>query len=88
MSEIQYVWGSPDVPTAQCAISSIAQAMYEKGVMAIGRWITGDGRDPKMGVLSPVFFDEEEGGKRVDCLLWTQVSDTSPSTGRTEHHIN
>lgn len=35
--------------------------------MAIARWVTKDGMDPKMGVLSPVVFDE------VDCLLWVQV---------------
>ena len=35
--------------------------------MAIARWVTKDGMDPKMGVLSPVVFDE------VDCLLWAQV---------------
>lgn len=41
--------------------------MYEKNVMAIARWVTKDGMDPKMGVLSPVVFDE------VDCLIWAQV---------------
>ena len=35
--------------------------------MAIARWVTKDGMDPKMGVLSPVVFHE------VDCLLWAQV---------------
>lgn len=73
MGEIQYIWGNPDNATAQCAISSIAQAMYEKGVLAVGRWVTGDGRDPKMGVMSPAFFNNEEENKRVDCLLWAPV---------------
>jgi ATP-dependent DNA helicase 2 subunit 2 len=41
--------------------------MYEKNVMAIARWVTKDGMDPKMGVLSPIVFDE------VDCLIWAQV---------------
>jgi ATP-dependent DNA helicase 2 subunit 2 len=41
--------------------------MYEKNVMAIARWVTKDGMDPKMGVLSPVVFDQ------VDCLIWAQV---------------
>lgn len=41
--------------------------MEEKKVMAIARWVTKDGADPKMGVLSPSIFD------KVDCLLWVQV---------------
>ncbi|KAE9397612.1 SPOC domain-like protein [Gymnopus androsaceus JB14] len=63
MGEIQYIWGNPDNATAQCAISSIAQAI----------WVTGDGRDPKMGVMSPAFFNNEEENKRVDCLLWAPM---------------
>jgi ATP-dependent DNA helicase 2 subunit 2 len=35
--------------------------------MAIARWVTKDGADPKMGVLSPSIFD------KVDCLLWVQM---------------
>ncbi|KAJ3774869.1 SPOC domain-like protein [Lentinula raphanica] len=67
MGEVQYIWGNPDNPTAQCAISSIVQAMYEKGVLAVGRWVTGDGRDPKMGVMSPALFE------KVHCLLWVPM---------------
>jgi len=37
--------------------------------MAIARWVTKDGADPKMGVLSPSIFEN------VDCLLWVQVRD-------------
>ncbi|KAK0232849.1 SPOC domain-like protein [Armillaria fumosa] len=67
MGEIQYVWADPSSPQQQVALSSIVQAMYEKGVMAIARWVTKDGMDPKMGVLSPTIFD------KVDCLLWAQM---------------
>ncbi|KAF5377271.1 hypothetical protein D9615_006424 [Tricholomella constricta] len=67
LGEIQYVWGDPASAQQQVALSSIVQAMYEKNVMAIARWVTKDGMDPKMGVLTPVVFDE------VDCLLWTQM---------------
>ncbi|KAJ4465497.1 SPOC domain-like protein [Lentinula edodes] len=67
MGEVQYIWGNPDNPTAQCALSSVVQAMYEKGVLAVGRWVTGDGRDPKMGVMSPALFE------KVHCLLWVPM---------------
>lgn len=67
MSEVQYIWADPASPSQQVALSSIAQAMEEKQVMAIGRWVTKDGADPKMGVLSPSIFEN------VDCLLWVQV---------------
>jgi len=67
MSEVQYIWADPSSPSQQVALSSIAQAMEEKQVMAIARWVSKDGADPKMGVLSPSIFDN------VDCLLWVQV---------------
>ncbi|KAJ7071583.1 SPOC domain-like protein [Mycena amicta] len=67
MGEIQYIWGDPSQPEQQVAISSIAQAMFEKDVMAIARWVTKDGMDPKMGVLAPGI---DEG---VDFLLWSHM---------------
>lgn len=67
MGEVQYVWADPAQPAQQVALSSVAQAMFEKGVMAIARWVGRDGSDPKMGVLSPSVFEE------IDCLLWVQV---------------
>lgn len=67
MGEVQYVWADPTQPQQQVALSSIVQAMYEKGVLAIARWVSRDGMDPKMGVLAPTVFE------KVDCLLWAQV---------------
>lgn len=67
MGEVQYIWADPDSPIQQVALSSIVQAMYEKGSMAIARWVSRDGMDPKMGVLEPTVFDG------VDCFLWVQV---------------
>ncbi|KAF8523097.1 SPOC domain-like protein [Hysterangium stoloniferum] len=65
IGEVQYVWASPDSAREQIAFSSIVQAMFEKGAMAIARW-AGRG-DPKMGVLMPRMLDD------VDCFLWVQV---------------
>ncbi|KAH0590171.1 hypothetical protein H2248_000344 [Termitomyces sp. 'cryptogamus'] len=67
MGEIQYVWADPNSAKQQAAFSSIVQAMYEKDAIAIARWVTKDGMDCKMGVLTPVVWDE------VDCLLWAQM---------------
>ncbi|GLB36606.1 putative SPOC domain-like protein [Lyophyllum shimeji] len=67
MGEVQYVWADPASAQQQVALSSIVQAMYEKNVMAIARWVTKDGMDPKMGVLTPVVLEE------VDCFLWVQM---------------
>ncbi|KAI3621834.1 ku family dna [Moniliophthora roreri] len=36
-------------------------------LMAIARWVTRDGMDPKMGVLAPTLFEN------VHCLLWAQM---------------
>ncbi|CAK5280012.1 unnamed protein product [Mycena citricolor] len=70
MGEIQYVWGDPNQPESQVAISSIARAMDQAGkeMMAIARWVTADERDAKMGVLFPSVNDEG-----ADCLLWAQM---------------
>ncbi|KAF8736633.1 hypothetical protein AX14_014210 [Amanita brunnescens Koide BX004] len=67
MGEISYVWADPSSPHQQAALSSIVQATYHKGSMAIARMITRDGMDPKMGVLCPTVFD------KVDCFLWAQM---------------
>ncbi|KAJ7674432.1 SPOC like C-terminal domain-containing protein [Mycena rosella] len=67
LGEIQYVWGDPAQPEQEVAISSIAQAMYEKNAMAIARWVSKDGMDAKMGVLAPCIAEG------VDCLLWAQM---------------
>jgi ATP-dependent DNA helicase 2 subunit 2 len=67
MGEISYVWAEPSSPHQQAALSSIVQAMYQKGSMAITRLVTRDGMDPKMGVLYPTVFE------KVDCFLWVQV---------------
>lgn len=67
MGEVQYIWADPGSPRQQVVLSSIAQAMARTKVMAIGRMVSRDGMDPKMGVLTPCIFD------KVDCLLWVQV---------------
>ncbi|KAH7926187.1 SPOC domain-like protein [Leucogyrophana mollusca] len=67
MGEVQYIWADPGSPQQQVALSSIVQAMYEKDVMAIARWVSKDGMDPKMGVLAPSMFE------KIDCLLWVQM---------------
>ncbi|KAJ3514927.1 hypothetical protein NLJ89_g2081 [Agrocybe chaxingu] len=83
MGEIQYIWADPSSPQQQVALSSIVKAMqggfeiYDdktrekketRPLLAIARWVTKDGMDPKMGILWPNSFDN------VDCLLWCPVS--------------
>lgn len=67
MGELSYVYASPTSIPDQLAFSSIVQAMYEKGVLAIARMVSREGADPKMGILSPVVWPN------VDVLLWVQV---------------
>uniref|UniRef100_A0A8H7Y8Y4 ATP-dependent DNA helicase II subunit 2 n=1 Tax=Psilocybe cubensis TaxID=181762 RepID=A0A8H7Y8Y4_PSICU len=64
MGEIYYIWADTSRPVEQVALSSIVQAMNERKLMAIGRFVSRDGMDPKMGVLAPILFED------VDCLLW------------------
>lgn len=83
MSEVQYIWADPSSLREQVALSSIVQAMYVKGAMAICRWVSRDGADPKMGVLSPCVFDN------VDCFLWVQVrAETFCSGCSTEQELD
>lgn len=67
MGEVSYIWADPSSAQQQIALSSIVQGMYEKGVMAIARWVSRDGADPKMGVLSPNMASD------ADSLLWVAV---------------
>ena len=67
MGEVQYIWADPGSPRQHVALSSIVQGMTRAKVMAIGRMVSRDGMDPKMGVLTACSFE------RVDCLLWVQV---------------
>ncbi|EIW86315.1 SPOC domain-like protein [Coniophora puteana RWD-64-598 SS2] len=67
MGEVQYVWADPSSALQQVTLSSVVQAMADKDVLAIARWVMRDGADPKMGVLCPSQFD------KVDCLLWVQM---------------
>lgn len=67
MSEVTYVWADPAQPLQQVALSAVVQAMYEKGAMAIARWASRDGMDPKMGVLRPTMFE------KADCFMWVQM---------------
>ncbi|PPQ66770.1 hypothetical protein CVT26_009756 [Gymnopilus dilepis] len=67
MGEIQYIWADPASPQQQVALSAIVQAMADSKRMAIARWVSRDGMDPKMGVLLPVV---QEG---VHFLLWAQM---------------
>jgi ATP-dependent DNA helicase 2 subunit 2 len=67
MGEVQYIWADPGSPNQQVALSSIVQGMRAAKVMGIARWVSKDGMDPRMGVVTPCIFD------KVDCLLWAQV---------------
>ncbi|KAJ7785660.1 SPOC domain-like protein [Mycena metata] len=67
LGEIQYIWGDNTRADQEVALSSIAQALYEKNAYAIARWVSKDGMDAKMGVLAPCIADG------IDCLLWAQM---------------
>ena len=64
MGEVSYVWADPGSGASQLAISSVVQAMLARNVIAIARYVSRDGMDPKMGVLVPRAFED------VDCFLW------------------
>ncbi|KDQ17714.1 hypothetical protein BOTBODRAFT_155793 [Botryobasidium botryosum FD-172 SS1] len=67
IGEVQFIFADPNSARAQVSLSSIVQAMYIKGAYAIVRWVSGDGRDVKMGVVAP---RTEEG---LDYLVSVQM---------------
>ena len=67
MGEVSYVWADPSSGEQQIVFSSLVQAMLSRDVVAIVRWVSREGMDPKMGVLIPREFE------KVDCFLWVQV---------------
>ncbi|KAI0079062.1 SPOC domain-like protein [Panus rudis PR-1116 ss-1] len=67
MSEVYYIWAEPKTSMSQVALSSLVRAMEDSGLVAIARWVTRDGMDPKIGILEPrVDVD-------ADCFLWVKV---------------
>ena len=76
MGEVQYIWADPAQPRQQIALSSIIRAMFKEKVYAIGRWVSKDSADPKMGILAPCKFPD------VDCLLWAPVSSLKNSLAK------
>ncbi|KAI6153115.1 SPOC domain-like protein [Pisolithus tinctorius] len=67
LSEVYYVFADPTSAPDQIAFSSVVQAMFEKGFLAIARMVRTDGSEPKMGVLSPTVWP------KVDLFLWVQL---------------
>ena len=49
MGEIYYVWGDTNSGRDQAAFSSFVRAMLAKDTAAIGRYVSRDGMDAKMG---------------------------------------
>jgi len=77
MDDVQYIWADPSSPQQQVALSSIVQAMNKKHVMAIARWVSRDGMDPKMGVFVPALFDKV-GMPVVESRMFLFLSQKTP----------
>jgi ATP-dependent DNA helicase 2 subunit 2 len=75
MSEVQFLWADQATGKAQVAFSALVHAMFQKDLVALTRFTTRSGPDPKMGILTPRIWEE------IDSLTWVQVS--SP---RMVHH--
>jgi ATP-dependent DNA helicase 2 subunit 2 len=73
IGETQYIFADPSSSKAQVALSSIVQAMFVKGSMAVVRWVTADGHEPKMGICAP------RTATTVDYLVFVQVLPSSPT---------
>ncbi len=71
MGEVHYVWPDKSPGKQQTMFSSFVQAMLSREEVAIVRWVSREGADPKMGVLIPREFE------RMDCFLWVQVRRTT-----------
>jgi ATP-dependent DNA helicase 2 subunit 2 len=67
MSEVQFLWGDPASGKSQVEFSSIVQAMDQKELVAVSRWVTRDGGDPKMGIMIPRRWEN------IDSMSWVQA---------------
>lgn len=67
MSEVQFLWADTSSGKAQVEFSSIVQAMHQRDLVAVSRWVTRDNGDPRMGILIPRLWEN------IDSLSWVQV---------------
>ncbi|KZT58400.1 SPOC domain-like protein [Calocera cornea HHB12733] len=72
LGEVSYIYPSDTSSKAQLQFSAIVQAMAERGVMMVVRYVWRDGADPKVGVCKPQPLGSVEWGG-VDCLLYVQM---------------
>ena len=75
------MFAAPSSAPDQVAFSSIVQAMFEKGVLAIARMVRLDGSDPKIGVLAPRVWPD------IDLMLWAQVHISTVGHRTLEAHM-
>lgn len=72
MGEVRYIW--PDVTSdrAQIQFSSLVQAMKEKDMAAVVRWVLKDKADPVVGLCVPEIVEVDD-EKKLDFMYWIKV---------------
>ncbi|KAK4688057.1 ATP-dependent DNA helicase 2 subunit 2, partial [Tremellales sp. Uapishka_1] len=72
MGEVRYIWPELKSPKAQIQFSSLVQAMHEKDMVAVVRWVLKDNGDPVVGMCVPQFavtgLDQ-----RIDYMFWVKL---------------
>lgn len=70
---MRYVWPDVTSPKGQVQFASLVEAMKNKNMSAVVRWVLKDNAEPAIGVCVPMFEFPGE-GKRIDYMFWVKVS--------------
>ena len=72
---MRYVWPDTSNAKAQIQFASLIEAMKNKSMSAVVRWVLKDQAEPVIGICVPMFEFPGE-GKRIDYMFWAKVSRT------------
>lgn len=70
---MRYVWPDTSNAKAQIQFASLIEAMKNKSMSAVVRWVLKDQAEPVIGICVPMFEFPGE-GKRIDYMFWAKVS--------------
>jgi ATP-dependent DNA helicase 2 subunit 2 len=73
IGEVRYVWPDTTSAKAQIQFASLIEAMKNKNMSAVVRWVLKDQAEPVIGICVPMHEFPGE-GKRIDYMFWVKVS--------------
>nr|ODN81269.1 hypothetical protein L203_05775 [Cryptococcus depauperatus CBS 7841] len=71
MGEVRYVWPDLTSPKAQIEFSALVEAMEDRQMCAVVRWVLRDQAEPVLGACVPVI--QKTGDEVLDYMYWVKL---------------